>query len=486
MSFKNCVIYQIFPERFHIGNSPTIEDKIKNNLYPEYAVAKKWDELPEISKTTQGFQFFGGDIDGIIEKLDYIKELGANCVYLTPVFPSNSNHKYDAISYTDVDKAFGGMSSFDRLITKAHECGIKICMDIALNHVSKNHPYFQQAIADPHSKYRDYFVFTDYPAVYNGWWGSSYLPELNYKNPEVIIDLITGGDSIIDFWVRKGIDAIRLDCANDLGPKLCTLIREKAKSINPDVMVFGEDFNYSAKWHDCLDGLQSYFYTSSIFSTLEGAITTRQFGKNISKLISEANEEVLLNSFNILSSHDYKRALTNLNGDIKKYFMALIMQFTLPGIPKIYYGEEVGMTGGNDPMNRAPMVWDESKWNNEIISFYKTLSHLRQTKKEFQTGKFMDFSEWMDNGVIGYMRYCEDDPKEYSIVLLNIENTDKNFRLFIPYSYIFCQLDLKNLLSDEIIKAEISYIDVSLKAMEYKIYSPHNQLKSNYSFFKRI
>ncbi|HOV13897.1 MAG TPA: glycoside hydrolase family 13 protein [Spirochaetota bacterium] len=481
---KNGIIYQIFPERFARGGKKTFQEKINEGLYAKNAIFKEWNELPT-KGIMQGMEFFGGDLFGVAEKISYFIDLGVDTLYINPFFPGVSNHKYDALQYKDVDKAFGGMEAFDLLLKKAHDNHIKVIIDVALNHVSNEHRYFKEAIKDKNSKYINFFKFIDYPKSYSCWWGADFLPELNLENPEIIEEFITGEKSIIKFWIEKGVDGIRLDCANDLGPKICSLVRDTAKKINPEIKVFGEVFNYSSEWQKVLDGTQSYYYSGSIFSVLSSNITTKQFGKNINKLIMDSQYERLLESINILSSHDYKRALNSFDFDIKKYFLALIMQFTLPGIPKIYYGEEVGMTGGDDPENRAPMIWDENKWNKNILTFYKKLIKLRKEKIELQEGLYMDFSEWLDNGVVGFMRYMKESPKDFSIILLNTTNEKKKFRLFVPYSYFFCDMQLVDYFQNDKVITKLSYIDVDLEPFGYRLFNPNDTYKKNYSFYKR-
>ena len=483
--FHSRIVYQVFPDRFSIGDTRTVQEKIAEGLYPVDAVPKDWDQLPEKTHD-QGSHFFGGDLAGLIEKLGYIQQLGANAIYMTPLFPAPSYHKYDTRDYKNIDPAIGDFETFDRLIQEAHKRDIKIVIDIVLNHLSDQHPYFQEAIANPESKYREYFNFTDYPDTYDCWWGYRHMPELRLENPIVQEDFITGEDSVVRFWLEQGIDGIRLDCANDLGPAACRLIRETAKVVNPDAMIIGEVSGFAAEWLNVLDGVQSYFNTVSIYSLIENRISAAQFGANLKTLYDAAPKEKLLNSFNMLSSHDYRRILTILGGNIEQYAMALILQFTLPGVPMIYYGEEIGMEGEADPMNRAPMRWDSEDWNTSVLNFYQHLIRLRKQRKELCQGDFMDLSQWLNNGVVAYFRYLPEDPKQCSLIMINPTQEKKNFRLFVPYSYFLSDVIMENIFTGTQTKNIDSYLDLEIEAQAGAIYLPDYLYKDNYSFYKRI
>lgn len=478
---KNGIIYQIFPDRFFIGNGKNIEDK--RELYHKEAVLKQWDE--KIEKENMHYHFFGGDIFGIIEKLEYIKERGADWIYINPVFPATTYHRYDSVDYKNIDENLGGMESFELLIKTAHEMGVKVVIDIALNHLSSSHPYFKEAVSNPDSKYRNYFTFKDYPETYECWWGVDYLPELNYKNSDVVEEFITGEESVIKFWGRKGVDGIRLDCANDLGVELCLMIKQAAREVNPDIIVVGEVYSYAAEWTYVLDSVQSYYITDTIYSLLKNRITAAQFGKNIERLYRESDKKGLLNSFVMLSSHDHKRALTAVEGDVEKYRQAVLLQFTLPGIPKIYYGEEVGMIGDSDPYNRAPMVWESSKWDMEIRKMYDSVVKVRRERVELQEGELIELSESTGNGVIVYIRYMKESRKDYSIIVINSVNKEQDVRVFLPYSFIFSDMKLDNLLGTDYVRTTGSFMDINLKPNECRVYAPDYLYKENYNFYKR-
>lgn len=479
------IVYQIVPDRFHIGNNKDVNDK--KELYPENAKLLNWDEIIYKRDRQTSETYYGGDLLGITEKLDYLKNLGVSILYFTPIFDAPSSHKYDILDYKSVDVSLGGEKAFEEFLAELHKRNMKFILDIALSHTSKKHPFFVDAISNENSKYIDYYCFTDYPNKYLCWQGHDRMPQLNFENEEVLKEFITGKNSVVSYWAKKGIDGIRLDCANDMGPELCSLTVKAAKKINPDIYIIGEVFNYSAKWLEVLDAVQSYFITESIFSVLNEKISTRQFGLNLQRLSDEAGDK-LLNCFIILSSHDYARCLDSIE-NVKKYFLALVLQFTLPGLPIIYYGEELGMKGREDtldPFNRDPMPWDKSKWNNEILNNYKKLIEIRKNQKEFSDGNFIDLSNWLDNGVIAYLRASSSDCTKFSLVLLNTTDVKKDFKLFVPYNYFFSDMYLKDILSNQSTKVKVSTVQIELQPLQAAIFVPDAECMENYSFFERL
>lgn len=480
--FDDTIIYQIMPDRFHIGNGKTIHDKIKAGLYPKQAEPREWTVLPEGYPGAQ-YDFFGGDLKGITEKLEYIKELGANTIYITPFFPSETYHKYDAVDFRGIDKAFGNFEDFDELVNKLHALDMKIIVDIAINHLSDKHPYFVDAIRSINSKYKDYFYFTEYPTEYTSWWGHKHMPEINYTNKGAVEEFITGENSVINTWLKKNVDGIRFDCANDLGLEVVALIHQTIKKANPGTMVIGEIANFAPDFAGELDGVQSYFVTSSIFSLLNGKITASQFGKNIQRVYDEFGREKAARSYIMVSSHDFPRLLNSVENDLNKYHIALVLQFTLPGTPMIYYGEEIGMTGAKDPENRAAMIWDKTKWNMKSFEFYKKMIALRKSRPELNGGKFMDLSSWLDNGIIAYMR-IGDEIEDYSLIIINPTGEEKSFEIYIPYSYIHAGIIMRDMWSDKSVTVEDSNFTLHIGAGEFSIYIPDYTHKQNFTFYK--
>jgi alpha-glucosidase len=481
---NSAVIYQIMADRFFIGKGKTIDQKMEEGLYGENAIAMNWDELPSEANGRAPLQFFGGDFQGIIEKLDYIQGIGANTVYITPFLESPSYHKYDALDFRSIDKAYGDFSLYRKLREELKKRNMKLIIDLAINHLSDNHPFFREAVSDEFSPCKDMFSFSDYPSEYSCWWGIKSMPEVNFDSKTAIDEFITGENSVINFWMKQGTDAIRFDCGNDLGMEVCDLIYRHMKEKDDSISVIGEVTNYAADWMNVYDGIQDYFYTKSLFSLLEGKITSRQFGMNMKRRYESYGHEKAVSSFLMVSSHDFPRLLHSCNGNMTKYYIALFLQFTLPGIPMIYYGEEVGMTGGWDPFNRAPMIWEEDKWNRDIVDFFKKLINFRKSRPELNGGKFEDLSEWLDNGVIAFLRFG-DQPEDFSLIIINPTDEVKDFDIFVPYSYLYGEVIMRDFFGEGETTSEDSCLSISIKPGQCSVYIPDYLYKPNYTFYKK-
>jgi alpha-glucosidase len=480
---KSAVIYQIMADRFFIGGGKTVKDKVQHGLYGEKAIPMSWDSLPEAGPESP-YQFFGGDFQGIIEKLDYIKGLGADTLYITPFFDSPSYHKYDALDFRSIDKAYGDFDLYEKLKVELKKRDMHLIIDLAINHLSDNHPLFVKALENENSDEAKMFRFFDHPGEYECWWGIKSMPEINYDDRGALEEFITGENSVINFWMEKGADAIRFDCGNDLGMEVCDLIYRQMKGKDPSISVIGEVTNYAADWMKCYDGIQDYFYTKSLFSLLDGKITSRQFGMNMKKRYESYGHEKAVSSFLMVSSHDFPRLMHSCKGDMTKYYQALTLQFTLPGIPMIYYGEEIGMDGGWDPLNRAPMIWDESKWNEDILEYHKKLIAFRKERLELNGGYFEDLSEWLDNGVIAFLRYGE-EPKDYSVTLINTTDEAKTFDLFVPSSHMYGEVKMMDYFGDGETLSEDSCLTISMKPGQCSVYIPDYLYKPNYTYYKK-
>ena len=310
------------------------------------------------------------------------------------------------------------------------------------------------------------------------------MPEVDFDNKVAVEEFITGENSVINFWMKQGADAIRFDCGNDLGMEVCDLIYKQMKEKDDSISVIGEVTNYAAEWMNVYDGIQDYFYTTSLFSLLEKRITARQFGMNMQKRYEAYGHDKAINSFLMVSSHDYPRLLDSCKGDMEKYYIALTLQFTLPGIPMIYYGEEVGIEGGWDPLNRAPMIWDETKWNKNIVDFHKKMMDFRKSRPELNGGKYEDLSEWLDNGVIAFLR-SGDKPEDFLVTMINPADEEKSFDIFIPYSFLYGEVIMRDFFSDKEVKAEDSRLTITIGPGQCSVYVPDYLYKPNYTFYKK-
>ena len=374
------VFYQIFVDRFRIGETK------KNTDY----IDKKWGELPE----PKGF--FGGDLKGITEKLDYLNDLGINAIYLTPIFQSPSNHKYDTIDYETVDEMFGTNSDLKELVENAHQRGIKILLDAVFNHCSYLCKQFQDVLLKgKQSGYYDWFIIHgDRPDLddinYECFAACNYMPKWNTNNNEVQNFLL----HIAVKWIREyGIDGWRLDVADEVSHDFWRNFRKAVKNEKPDAMIIGENWHDAFPWlqGDQFDSIMNYSFTKACLDYFAfGKYSAKQFCDRLSEILMRNTDQVNEMMLNLLDSHDTERFLTNAGGNKSKLKCALAVMFFFVGMPCIYYGTEIGMSGGYDPDSRRTFDWNENHWDKDL---FQTIKELIQLRKEKIKGKLRMFTE---------------------------------------------------------------------------------------------
>lgn len=366
---RGAVCYQVFPDRFRIGSGKA--DRSYINL--------PWGEKP-----TPG-SFAGGDLDGVREGLPYLKELGVSLLYLTPVFRSRSNHKYDVEDYYEVDARFGGNEALRALVKAAHAAGIRVMLDGVFNHCSNENAIFQDVIRrgrrSPYYGWfyvdgdaacverRNYLTFADVP----------YMPKLNTENDAVIDYFCRVGTH----WVTEyGIDGWRLDVADEIAPRFLRRFREAVKAANPEALIVGEVWHEAHDWlaGDRFDGVMNYGLTKACLDLLAfGAIDARGFADRLVLLLTRCTDPANEMMFNLLDSHDTERFLTRVKGDVRRLRLAMAVAFFLPGIPFLFAGDEIGVMGGYDPDCRRTFEWDRSRWDGELFRLAQRLAALRRT-----------------------------------------------------------------------------------------------------------
>ncbi|KZZ84596.1 glycoside hydrolase family 13 protein [Bacillus sp. SJS] len=366
---KDTVWYQIFPERFGNGNP---------NIDPEGA-------LPWGSADPTPSNFFGGDFEGVIEHLDYLKDLGISGIYFTPIFRAFSNHKYDTIDYMEIDPQFGDKETFRRLVKEAHAKGIKVMLDAVFNHSGYFFGPFQDVIEKGEaSQFKDWFHIYELPIKENlpGYDTFAYeksMPKLNTQHPDVKKYLLDVGQ----YWIKEfDIDGWRLDVANEVDHAFWRDFRTAVKEVKEDVYILGEIWHDSMPWllGDQFDAVMNYPFTNGALNFFaKGKIRAEEFASVIVNGLHAYPKNINEVAFNLLGSHDTDRILT-LAGDSKDRVKQLFaFQLSFGGSPCIYYGDEIGMAGGNDPGCRACMVWDEDEQDRELHRFVKKLLELRKT-----------------------------------------------------------------------------------------------------------
>lgn len=405
---KETIWYQIFPERFANGD-PSND--------PEGT-------LPWTSKEHPGREdFFGGDLQGVIDHLDYLGDLGINGIYFCPIFKAHSNHKYDTIDYFEIDPDFGDKETFKRLVDEAHKRGIKIMLDAVFNHMGYHSPQWQDVIQnEANSQYADWFHIHSYPVEFGtngneeGAKSVSYdtfaftprMPKLNTANPEVQAYLL----EIATYWIEEfDIDAWRLDVANEVDHHFWKKFYTETVGLKEDFYILGEIWHSSQSWlnGDEFHAVMNYAYTE----TIENFFVAQEI--SATSMVSGLNEQLMLYRqqtnevmFNMLDSHDTARLLTIAGEDKAVAQMTLAFTFLQHGSPCLYYGTEIGMTGENDPDCRKPMIWDESRQDQEFLDFTKELIQLRKAYQEVLSLGSLEFLLADDDeAFVGFKRETE-------------------------------------------------------------------------------
>lgn len=420
-----AVFYQIFVERFYNGD---------HDNDPRELTA--WGERPKPKS------FYGGDLQGILDKLDYLKDLGINGLYLTPIFESPSNHKYDTTDYRKVDPAFGDKDLLCRLVRSAHEKGIRVILDGVFNHSGYFFAPFQDVLKNgPNSPYADWFHFLDFPKdgsqpKYRCFGTSPQMPKLNTANPQLkkyLFDTVT-------YWMQEtGIDGWRLDVSDEIDHQFWRDFRQLVKRINPDAVIIGENWHNAYPWlmGDQFDGVMNYPVTKScirFFAT--GEIDAQKFAEDLSACLMWNTDQVNFSMLNLLDSHDTMRFLTWCSGDKKKMKLAVLFLFSYIGVPCTYYGSEIGIEGNGDPDSRRTFDWNENHWDQDLLCFYKKIISFRKSCKPFQYGKVR---MWSSDGVFYLERSCDD---EKALTILN--NTEKEKPIHLPACDVFTLFTTEN------------------------------------------
>ena len=368
---SGAIVYQIFVERFFVGEGENKKEYV--NL--------KWGDIPNPKS------FAGGDLEGIRKKLDYLQDLGVNTLYLTPIFESCSNHKYDIRNYFRVDEMFGGDGAFARLAKEAHSRGMRILLDAVFNHCSAQNKIFADVVKKGRkSRYYDwFFIDGDKPdqetGNYEHFAGCKYMPKLNTNTPAVQDYLISVGR----YWVEKyGIDGWRLDVADEVSDVFWRRFRQELKRAHPDVLLIAENWHDAYPWlrGDEYDGVMNYSLTKACLDYLVyGVFDAQAMSDRLSHILMRNTDQVNNMMLNLLDSHDTERFLTlakKSGKDERSLLCALAILFFSPGMPCIYYGTEIGMEGGYDPDCRRTFDWNRQNWNLRIYDTVKKLIRLRK------------------------------------------------------------------------------------------------------------
>ncbi len=395
---RDAVFYQIFPDRF--ARSLTV---------PKPSHLDEWGATP----TPHGYQ--GGDLIGVVEHLDHLVDLGVNAIYFTPIFQSASNHRYHTHDYEKVDPMLGGTPALRRLLDEAHAHGLRVVLDGVFNHASRGFFQFHDILENgSDSAYLDWFSIHGFPLNayesgkalgYKAWWNLPALPKFNTDAPAVREFLWGIGRKWIDF----GIDGWRLDVPDEIDDDaFWREFRTRVRAGNPEAYIVGEVWSEARRWlqGDMWDAVMNYLFTRACIAFFIGAAVDRDelaktsfrtldptgapaFRKAIERVLGLYHPNVSAVQLNLLGSHDMPRFLTLARGDQSALRLATLFQMTYPGAPAVYYGDEIGMTGGHDPLNRGAFPWHKTAtWNTALLHEFQRLIALRKQRPALRRGSF--------------------------------------------------------------------------------------------------
>lgn len=470
---KGNTIYHVFVDRFNRADG--VKTKRKYRLHESFS------ESPEVVSADGKYyadDFFGGNFNGIREKLDYLEELGVGIIYLSPIFKAYSNHRYDTGDYLKVDELLGTEDDFKRLLDAAHEKGMKIILDGVFNHSGADSLYFNKfgtydslgAYQSKSSPYYDWYYFKKFPDEYACWWGCDNVPDLNKSNKDYRA-LVFGKNGVVEKWQKLGADGWRLDVVDELPIDFVNLLIKKIKSVNKDALVIGEvweDASTKVSYGelrpyllgDQLDGTMNYPFMNAIIAYVRDG-DEKFFKDTVQSILENYPKETVYCLMNSLGTHDTVRIINALS-DVrahgwskphklgyklpdseyekakKKLYLASVLQFTLPGIPSIFYGDEAGLQGFDDPINRRPYPWGSE--DKEILMHYRKLGRIRRENRAVFSGGFNMRDE---NGLVAYERAGGDDE---ILIAVNAGADDKTLIINKEYTSLYNNKEYKDVV----------------------------------------
>lgn len=461
---KGGTMYQILPDRFHASGEKKEDVPKRRQIHENWGEEPVW--MPNESGEITNSDFFMGDLKGITQKLNYLKELGVNCIYLNPVFEAYSNHRYDTASYEKIDPALGTNEDFEELCKEAKKLGIHVINDGVFSHTGSDSIYFNRnntydcvgAYNSQESPFYSWYKFYEWPDNYHSWWGFYTLPEVNETDPNYN-EYINGANGIVRGWMKKGNSGWRLDVADELPDEFLENLRKAVKEEDKDSVIIGEVWedasikeSYGGRRKfllgDQLDTVMNYPFRSAILDYLRGQNAQETVDK-IMTVLENYPKPVIDVLMNLIGTHDTPRAITILAGEpidghdrswqartrltrqqwkrgIMLLKMAAALQFTLPGVPCIYYGDEAGMEGYADPFNRRTFPWGRE--DMELLTWYKNLAWLRKKCRALKKGGFLPGNP---NGrFLDYLRFDDD-----SILYCAFNASDEDMTVNLPKGF---------------------------------------------------
>lgn len=448
--YKEGILYHIFVDRFNNGNRSGKVDNPKKNSF----IYGNWEDIPMYIKDSQGdvirWDFHGGNLRGIINKLGYLKKLGVSILYLSPIFEASSNHKYDTGDYKKIDPMFGDEDTFKELIDKAKEKGISIVLDGVFSHTGADSKYFNMygnynslgAYQSKESPYYSWYMFEEFPQKYKSWWDVKTLPNINELEHSYMDYIIYDNDSVINKWVNMGIKGWRLDVADELPTKFIRELKKELKKADDDSILIGE------VWEDAsnkisygqrrsyllgeeLDSVMGYPFRNNMFSFLKGEINSYELCNRYMQIKENYPKESFRSNLNLIGTHDVTRAKTELNDDVDLVKLAVAIQMTFEGVPYIYYGDEAGLCGGVDPDNRRTYPWKNE--DEDMLNFYRDVIKIRNKNKLLSSGN-TEFIYTNNDSVFSFIRVDENNDR--MLILVNRSENVESISLCIESSFI--------------------------------------------------
>lgn len=474
------IVYQIFVDRFRRSESREADS---SRLKPRQKL-KKWSDLPKHSKRhAEGYwphcyEMWGGDLNGVREALPYLKSLNVDIVYLTPIFQSPTNHKYDTEDYFAIDPWFGTEDDLDHLISEVHKQGMKIMLDGVFNHAGETNSVFLES---KEGKNSDWFDFGDqFNGGVRGFFGSPDMPAWRLENEDVQGYLWKNSDSVVKHYLDRGIDGWRLDVGFDIGPKFLKKLTEEAHAHQPESAVIAEILGYPDGWQESVDGTFNFYWLRLMRYCFSGEIAGSLVGSLLQDWVDKAGIEFALRCWLHLDNHDTPRIASLVSK--KELPLLFAMLLTLPGSPVLYYGSELGMKGGNDPECRAPMKWSSVDKGTSLLTWVKKLTEIRKNHIALQVG---DYNTLRTGKIVAYSR-TTDKLFESVVVVVNPTEEEHAEVISTNFGHLMSGANMVDLLDGERYEAWSGIIKVSVPAYGVRVLVPETLVMGGYSPYMRI
>lgn len=514
--FKEAVMYQIFVDRFYNGyeGGRIMHPKPNSTIYTDW-----WEDIPVYNRDPEtgkiiSYDFFGGNLYGVLKKLPYLQELGVSVIYLNPIFESPSNHKYDTSDYKKIDPMFGDNELFQTLCREAKELGIAIILDGVFSHTGSDSIYFNKkgnypevgAYQSPESPYYSWYRFSCYPDLYECWWGIDTLPNVNEMEPSYQNFIIYDEDSVLKYWMKLGAKGWRLDVVDELPDEFVKNFYRVLKETDPEAVLIGEVWEDASNkisygklreylLGDELDSVMNYPFRNIFLDYLLGRRDARETHLALMQLYENYPRQHFYALMNLIGSHDVPRVLTLL-GDappeqtiskedqarfrlspdkrklaVRRLKLLSLIQMTFPGVPCVYYGDEAGLEGYGDPLNRRTYPWGRE--DRELLVWYKKIIALRNRHDVLKTGEWIPL--YAQGHVYAFLRRISQDRDVFgqkkkdnvAILIFNRHETEE-ITLTLDVSR-WCRGKLVDVLGEREIFLEDGRLSVVMKPLEGKV-----------------